>query len=151
MKWIKHLQCCFRECSHSNLWPSECKGHQFSKLSVGGGIFFKVRILTLLRVMDFKVIVHRDYKMLPLKSWVCYLALMNLRRDWDDLENKVKKWMLTWKPIIVTIIKYSFSDQFHEIDYRRLATATTSFYLEGWVVKYLTARIVVSVTFSWNQ
>jgi len=53
-----------------------------------------VRILTLLRVMDIKTIISRDYKMLLPKSWVCYVALMNLQRDQAALENKVKKWTL---------------------------------------------------------
>ena len=70
------------------------KGISFQSYS-SGGIFFKVRILTLLRVTDIKIIVSRDYRTLPLKSWVCYVALMNLHRDWDALENKVEKWMLT--------------------------------------------------------
>ena len=88
--------------------------------------------------------------MLLPKSWVCYVALMNLQRDQAALENKVKKWTLAWKRIIIMIIKYPIQQSVSWSWLQKIGNSNNK-KIEGWPVKYLTAKTVVSVSFAWNQ
>lgn len=69
--------------------PHSAKGISFQSYRLRGWV--KVRILTSLRAKDIKIIVSRDNRILLPKSWVCYVALMNLHRNWDALGDKVKE------------------------------------------------------------